>query len=320
VLAGDLTVCVVVERDEEDVEPLLAALREQTAPLTEFDVVVVDFTTGGLAVNRPDGDRLRLAVLKADPASGRAECLNQAWRSASGVAIGFLSVSALPGPGWVDAMRRALARGRRVVSGRWMASERTLPAAGPMSFRLWAVADEAPLVTAAQLGCLRADLAGVGGFDTSIDDSDACDAMLAARLVESGVDRYWARDATVMVDLTAVRLADLVAARRRTVAAADVLADRPRARARLRFGGVVGQRRNAEALLLVAGLGLAGRDRRFLALAAPWLHERTCLTPTGGGHRRRTLVLPGVLAFDLYDAALPVVARLSRRFGPGAGN
>ena len=92
--------------------------------------------------------------------------------------------------------------------------------------------------------------------------------------------------------------------------AAAVLAQHPRARARLLLGGLFTRRSHAEALLAVAGVLLAGRDRRAALLAAPWLHERLCLTPAAGGNRRRCFVLPGVLAFDVYDATLATAARM----------
>jgi hypothetical protein len=69
------------------------------------------------------------------------------------------------------------------------------------------------------------------------------------------------------------------------------------------------QVREAEAALAAVGLLLAVKDRRYAALAAPWVHERTCRTPRAGGSRRRWIVLPGVLAFDVLDAVLAVAQR-----------
>lgn len=303
-----LTVCIVATRDDDPLSRVLDALREQHAG-SDVDVVVVDASPsgafGGLAGER----RPPTNVVRADPTATRSSLLNLAWRTATGRELAFLSPRLTPATMWVDALSTALARGRRLVTASVLPSTETVGDSGPLSYLLWANRYELPVVSADQLACLRSDLEAVGGWNEGIDD-DLADVDLATRLVDSGVDPKWARHAVAYYDVSPAALATLVEARREPMRTAAVLAQHPRARARLLFGGLFGHRRQAEALLAVAGVLLAGRDRRAALLTAPWLHERLCLTPAAGGSRRRWLVLPGVLAFDLYDATIAAAARV----------
>jgi GT2 family glycosyltransferase len=159
------------------------------------------------------------------------------------------------------------------------------------------------------MACLRADLERVGGWDEQLPD-DLADVDLALRLVDSGVDPVWARHAVSYYDVAVHPLAEMVQRRQPNRSVSALLAAHPRARARLLVGGIFWHRRHAEAMLAVAAVLLSRCDRRAALLAVPWLHERLHLTPAAGGLRRRWFVLPGVFAFDLYDALLTTAARL----------
>jgi hypothetical protein len=304
----DLTVCVVAADDDEHLPRMIDALRRQNTAGDVFDVVVVDASADGRWARLATEEAPAVRVERLATDASRADRLNAAWQAATGTGVAFLAPSLTPSPLWVEAISRALQRGRRLVHASLLPSTETVGQSGPLSYRLWGNRHELPIVTAAHMACLRADLAQVRGWDPVVPD-DLADIDLAARLVDAGVDRHWARHAVAFFDVEPVDLADMVRARAGGLSALPVLNERPRAKARLLFGGVFFHRRNAEAMLLLAAAALAPKDRRALLLAAPWLHERLCLTPPAGGRRRRWFVLPGVLAFDIYDVLLTTAGR-----------
>ncbi|HVU73315.1 MAG TPA: hypothetical protein VHE83_10190 [Mycobacteriales bacterium] len=324
-----LTVCTVVTTEGAPVERWVQALRDQLVTPRDLEVVIVDATPdGGLRgldlTGLPDA-----RVVRGKPDAPRAELLDLAWRTGTARGVGFLSAEDVPSPGWTEVVARSLARGRRVITGAWLPISDDASGFGAGSFRIWATEHEVPIMAADNLACLRADLEAVGGFggassvgaitdDGGITDDrmtdDERDTRLVARLVDAGVDPLWV-PAYVLHDVDPTLSArDMLAARARVRPALRVLADHPRARARLLLGGLIWNRRHAFTLLLLVGLALARRDRRLLILlGAPWVHERTCKTPRAGGPRRRWAVLPGVLLFDVYDAVTTLVARLRPR-------
>lgn len=305
-----LTVVTVASAANDRLTRLLDALEDQTAPRGSFDVVVVDATPDGAFAAAGQDRELAVRVVRADPGASRAEALNVGWRAADTAMIGFLDVDLVPARAWVGAMEMALQRGRRLVTGKFAPDPDTLTNAGVLSHRLWASPRRLQLVSSRNIGCLRRDLEAVGGFDPTVAPTSV-DVDLAARLVDSGVDLYGARHVVAYETIDETPLATLAAGRfAHGAEEMETLAEHPRARARLLLGGVFWHRRHAEALLAAAGGLLALRDRRALLLAAPWIHERTCVTPGTGGPRRKWLILPGVFAFDLYDAVVTTSTRL----------
>ncbi|HVY09123.1 MAG TPA: glycosyltransferase [Mycobacteriales bacterium] len=305
----EVTVCTVV-RGGDPVERLLAALDEQSLPAARFDVVVVDATPSGDWTGRELSYRYRAQVVRVDPESTPGAALNAALRIARGEAVAFLGADVVPSVLWLADFGRAVRRGRRLVSGRWLPTDSSMALAGPLSYRLWAVERETHLVTTDQLGCRRADLERSCGFDESIADPRECDLDLALRLVDAGVEPYFDNRLVCSYDVTEASLAQMVAARRDGAASVEALAGRPQARARLLAGGLIRPGAQPQALLALAGLLLMARDRRAALLVVPWWHHRTCVAPHAGGKRRRRFVLPGVLGFDLYDAVAGLVARV----------
>lgn len=305
----DVTVCTVV-RGDEALDRFLDALDEQSLPVPGFDLVVVDATPGGSLPMAERPRRFETQVVRVDPDVSHGAALNAGWRAARGAGIGFLSADVVPNPIWLEYLVRSLRRGRHLVTGHWLPTEQSLPNTGALSFRLWAPPHDARLVSTEQMACRRADLEAVGGFDESLDGA-ACDMDLAIRLVESGVDPTTSRWLQCMYDVEPVDLRAMVAARRAGADAVRMLAERPGARARLLAAGVIRRGAQPRALLALAGLLLMPKDRRAALLVLPWYHERTCVAPRAGGPRRKRFVLPGVFGFDLYDAAIALMARLS---------
>ena len=310
VVAHELTVCVVVRDADAPVARALDALGDQASLPGAFDVVIVDATVDGLqleARRRPP-----VSVVRADPTSTRAELHDTAWRAATAPGVVFLAPDLVPAHMWTEGMIRALRRGRHVVSGSWQPNPDSLHRAGQASYRLWFSPREARLVTADQLGVLRADLERVGGFVDNPDENRA-DVELVARLVDAGVDPVWARHAVVFTDVVEQTVADMMATSERVASSVTVLDEHPRARARMLLGGVLWHRRQIEVLLAMTGVVGGLRNRRALLLAAPWVHDRTCMAPAAGGKRRKWFVLPGVFAFDVFHLMTTTRSRLAPR-------
>lgn len=309
----ELTVCVVV-REGSHLSRLLEALDEQNAPKASYDVVLVDATRSGAAAAASVPGGLSVSVVTADPSTSRSALLNLAWQSASGPGVAMLGEELVPAFLWVDALQRALRRGRRLVSGNLLPHPDQVGGTGVLSVSLWATGREVPIVSAEQMACLRAELDRIGGWDETDEDADVADTRVGARLVDAGVDMFQARHAVAFHDVEPTGLtAELRRRRRRMAAIAEVLDEHPRARARMLVAGTFWRPRHAEVLMGAVGAGLAARDRRWGWLAAPWVHERTCLAPRAGGPRRRWLVLPGVLLVDVHDAVATTALRLRPR-------
>jgi hypothetical protein len=310
VVAHELTVCVVVRDADAPVARLLDALGDQASLPGSFDVVIVDATPGGLQLE--SRKRPPVTVVRADASGTRAELHDAAWQAATAPGVVFLAPDLVPAHMWTEGMIRGLRRGRHVVSGSWQPNPDSLHRAGQASYRLWFSPREARLVTADQLGVLRTDLESVGGFVDDLDDQRA-DVELVARLVDAGVDPVWARHAVVYTDVVEQTVADMMASSEHAASTVTVLDEHPRARARMLLGGVLWHRRQVEVLLALAGLVGGLRNRRALLLAAPWVHDRTCMAPATGGKRRKWFVLPGVFAADVFHLMTTTRSRLAPR-------
>ena len=306
-----LAVCTVATSADAPVARLLDALRDQVVTPGDLEVIVVDATPDATFARAADGRAETVHVLRGDPFAAAGRLLDAAWQSSTAPGVGFLSVDALPATTWAEVMLRTLARGRHVVGGSWLPITDGGGPFGPASFRLWSTGHEVPLVSADTMACLRADLERVGGFGDE-QDADVRDTRLAARLVDAGADPVWVPAfASHEVD-GELTIGTMLRERSRVGPMLEVLSDHPRARARLLVGGLLWNRRHAFTLLALLGLVLGRKDRRFVLLGAPWVHERTCKAPRAGGPRRRWFVLPGVLALDSYDAITTTFARLRR--------
>jgi hypothetical protein len=302
--AVQLSICVVRRDGDPPLEPLLASLAEQSVGADTFEIVLVDASRRGGVELSPT---LAIERVTCDADLSHGAMRNLAWRAASSDNIAFLAADLVPTTTWVEALVQALHRGRHLVRGNWLPASEDVSAGGAVPRALWWSRRSLPIVTSEQMACLRSDLERVNGFAEDLLDPDVCDTELATRLVDAGVDPVWARHAVVFhpVDRTGLGTSR---ARIQTITA--VLAEHPRARGRLLLGGVLWHRYQVTVLLLLAGLGLARRDRRALVLALPWLHERTDLTPRAGGSRRRWALLPGVLALDIAETSLTTYERL----------
>ncbi|HVT20084.1 MAG TPA: hypothetical protein VHE57_01690 [Mycobacteriales bacterium] len=308
-LRRELTLCIVATQ-EGPLQRTVDALANIEAAKETFEVVLVDATPAKLSgsLDWPSAVQHTVLIAPADATPGAL--YNLAWQAGGADGVAFVAADAVMDPSWYVQMAQAVRRGRRIAFGRWLPYAPSLHGAGPLSYRLWASPRDGGLVPFDNFAMRRSDLAAVGGFDESEVDHDRVLLDLAARLVESGVDPYHARQAMLFNDVPDWGLADILEDRRRTAAAIEFLAQRPVARSQLLAGGAVRWGPDLHLLLLAAGVVLGLRDRRFLGLTLPWLHHRTCTNPRAIGPRRRWFVLPGVLAMDALETGHAVRARL----------
>ncbi|HVW81532.1 MAG TPA: hypothetical protein VHB69_11415 [Mycobacteriales bacterium] len=311
----DLTLCIVVTDAGAPLQRTIDALVQIEAPKDSFDVVVVDGTGGNATGVITWPPVLHHIEVTAPAGASLGAMYNLGWRAGNGVAVAFVAADAVVDPSWFAQITAATRRGRRLVMGRWLPSTPSLPEAGPLSYRLWASPRDASLVPTGNFAVRRTDLEAVGGFEESDADLDSTVLDLAARLVEDGVEPYRARHAVLLGDVPQWTIAEMLADRRRTAAAVEFLAERPIARSQLLAGGVIREGAQAQLVLLLLGLALSLRDRRYLAFTLPWLHGRTCTNPRAAGYKRRWFVLPGAFVMDGVETGLAVRARLRNALG-----
>jgi GT2 family glycosyltransferase len=111
---------VVATRDRPiRLAALLHALRRQTLPADEFEIVVVDEGSGSetrelLEDARGQGD-LRLRLVRHERPRGPGAARNAGWQAARGSLIAFTDDDCRPTPGWLEAGLAAHARAPKAV-------------------------------------------------------------------------------------------------------------------------------------------------------------------------------------------------------------
>ena len=199
---------VVATHDRPDgIARALAALRAQTLPAEEFEVVVVDDGSG------PDtADVLRreggvagpeIRLLRHDVAGGPARARNAGWRAARGELIAFTDDDCEPVPGWLEAGLAAWAQQpRRFVQGPTRPNPAHADRAGPYSHTL-DVQELGPWWETANIFYPRAALEAAGGFDEDhYSGPGGEDTDLGWTLITRGWEPVWAPDALVHHDVT----------------------------------------------------------------------------------------------------------------------
>jgi glycosyltransferase involved in cell wall biosynthesis len=168
----------------------------------EWEIVVVDnrSTDGTVAlVEGYAASDPRVRLVHASERDGPSYARNVGFEAAAADAIAACDADDVVGAGWVRAMGEAL-RTHDVVTGplevdrlnpRWLADTRGRPSLteGPTWFGVF------PLVAAGNLGIRRDAWRAAGRFDESYAAEE--DHELALRLVQRGVDVFFAPDAVV---------------------------------------------------------------------------------------------------------------------------
>jgi glycosyltransferase involved in cell wall biosynthesis len=270
--APRVSVVIATRRRPELLARCLAALRAQTLPGTEYEVIVADDgpddeTRDTVAAARAgDGPSLRYA-----PVAGRhgpAAARNVGWRLAAAAAVAFTDDDCIPGPGWLAAGLAALDRGPAAVRGRVVVPR---PAVPTDYQRAVGWLETAEFVTA-NCFCRRQALAVVGGFDERFTTAWREDSDLYFRLLERGERVAHAADAVVVHPVRAAPWGVSLREQRKSVFNALLYRKHPRlyreriqSRPPWRYYAIVA------CLISAATLGVRGHRHAAAAAALGWL-------------------------------------------------
>ena len=180
---------------------LLDALRAQTLPPEQFEVVVVDdgsadATPAVLADAERAGD-LDLRVLRREPAGGPARARNLGWRAARAPLVAFTDDDCRPTPTWLEEyLRAAEAAPGVVLQGMVLKDPEQLDALNPFAHTYEVHGYDQGFATANML-YPRDLLEQLGGFDESFLQAAGEDTDLGWRALEAGAQIAFCEDALV---------------------------------------------------------------------------------------------------------------------------
>ncbi|HVT20093.1 MAG TPA: glycosyltransferase [Mycobacteriales bacterium] len=313
----EVTVCVSTRNRSHLLPRLVGCLAAQTLASERMEAVIVDNGStddtwevlSSLAAEAP----FELRVHRNPPGRGPAAGRNRAWRDARGQWCAFTDDDCSPTPTWLESVLAGVS-GRRVVAA---------GAVGPVpedrdlvsTFTRWTYATEgiARWGATANFVAERADLDKVGGFDETFLNVAGEDTDLLFRLMDTGLEFEYLRDAIVHHDITQAGIAGLWRDQRRWVDIPAVFAKHPQRRAEMLHHGIFWKRSHPKTMLLLLGVAGALIDRRAALLAVPWVHERTCHRWSSESVADRIATLPGVLALDVQEIVLMVRGSLRHR-------
>jgi len=179
----------------------LTALRAQTLPAGEYEIIVVDDGSARQPVELPApsaGERIRL--VRREVPAGPATARNDALALAQGAILAFTDDDCRPERDWLEAGCRAIDRGLDIATGRTIPDPQDKVAAGPFAYSMNMPGPDPRFSTC---NCFyRADvLRAAGGFRGEFYSSAGYhfgeDTDLAWRAIESGARSGFAGDAIV---------------------------------------------------------------------------------------------------------------------------
>lgn len=202
-----VSVVIATHERPEGITRTLAALRAQSLPADEFEIVVVDDGSGPATAEalqqaeRAGGPVLRL--LRNDVRSGPAGARNLGWRVARGELMAFTDDDCQPVARWLESGLESWAdEPRRFVQGPTRPNPDHADRAGPFSHTL-EVGTLGPWWETANVFYPRAALERVGGFDEEhYSGPGGEDTDLGWTLIAEGWEPVWAADALVHHDVT----------------------------------------------------------------------------------------------------------------------
>lgn len=178
---------------------LLATLRAQTLPSSEFEVIIVDDASADetrdvLARETAKGD-LNLRAIHRPRSGGPSAARNDGWRAATAPLVAFTDDDCEVDPGWIAALLRRHERDPgAIVQGRTDPLPSDLHLRGPFS-RTLEIRKLGPYFQACNILYPRATLEAVDGFDAETFVLVGEDTDLAWRAMESGAKAVFAEDA-----------------------------------------------------------------------------------------------------------------------------
>lgn len=294
---------VVATRDRaQRLEALLTALREQSLPASDFELVIVDDgsrdETAALLGDERRRPEVSVRVLHGD-GSGPAAARNAGWRAAVAPLIAFTDDDCEPPAGWLAALVGcADAHPDAIVQGPTQPTPRELAAEGPFT-RTKRIPTPNPWYQTCNILYPRELLELLAGFDEGFPDALGEDTDLGWRAREQGAELVWCEEAEMhhaVDDLgplgylrTALRGADAVAVFKRF----------PELRSETLALGVSRNPALPRLGLAIAGLGLARRHPAAVLLALPYARHLA-----GRCRQRRTslALAPYYAAYDALSA------------------
>lgn len=294
----------------------LAALRTQTLPAGDFEILVVDDGSrdGTLAVarehaRRPGGAQLR--VLSQAP-TGPGEARNAGVAATAAAQLAFCDADVFPARGWLEAGVAALEHAD-LVQGRVLPDP--WAPAGPFDRTIW-VTRPGGLYETANLFVRRELFEAVGGFDQWLrprrGKALAEDVWFGERCLRAGARAAFCAEALAHHAVFPRSAVSYVAERARLRYFPAMVAQMPALRHRFLYRRLFLNRRTAcFDLMLAGGLLAGGTGRRTPLLAAlPYLrelrrHARARARPDAAP------ALPAIIAADLAADGCGTVALIA---------
>ena len=181
------TVVVPTFRRPDLLQRCLTALRNQTLPADQFEVIVVDdgndSDTADLVQKDVQRQGLRITYLGQPHRQGPAAARNRGWRIAQTPLIAFTDDDCIPQADWLETARKRFEAGASVVTGR---VKMPLPDRPTAQDRTTALLETAEFVTA-NCFCRRTALEQVGGFDEAFDIAWREDSALQFAFLRAGI-------------------------------------------------------------------------------------------------------------------------------------
>lgn len=275
---------------------LLGALRVQSLPLGEFEVVVVDDGSGdptrALLRDAEQAGDLVLRMVRHDSSRGPAAARNAGWRAAGAPVVAFTDDDCRPAPDWLErGLEAAAANPNAVIQGRVEKDPDQLHELNPFAHWL-EVHDADQGFPTANIFYPRELLERLGGFDESFARAAGEDTDLGWRAVEAGAGVVFAEDALVYHGIVPVGPIERL---RRTARWTDTIVNYRRHPGMKKCKGIFWRHNHWELFRFLVALALPRRLGVIrLYLAAPYV---TYLT----NRRTGPLVAPYLLALDLAE-------------------
>jgi hypothetical protein len=292
---------------------LLAALRAQTLPRADFEVVIVDDASsdGTQAILDRElrlGD-LRLRAVRNDKARGPATARNRGWRLADAPLIAFTDDDCVPTEAWLESLLAAAgARGDTIVRGRTLPDPSESHSLGPFA-KTVSIDRPSPHYETCNVAYPRALLERVGGFDETYPSPAGEDSDLGSRALQAGGVPCFAPEAVVHHAVFA--RGPLGALRDALLATEGVQAYKrnPELRTHLTLG-VFYDRSHALLGQAVVGALLARRNPHAALLAVPYLRNVRNRILASGGRSAQAAFFP---LFDVVQIASTVRGAVRNR-------
>jgi GT2 family glycosyltransferase len=170
----------------EGLRKQLAALRAQTLPDEDYEVIVVDDGSEPAVVIDEPGVR----VLRQEPSAGPAKARNRGWREAHAPLVAFTDDDCEATPGWLGSLLDAWEPGR-FVQGPTLPDPTDAHTVGHFTHTL-RVERLGPWWETANMLYPKEALEQAGGFDAEAFSHAGEDTDLGCRLIEAGYEPAWA--------------------------------------------------------------------------------------------------------------------------------